>query len=250
VVGLVSGAVILECTISNMIRRSRLRTNLRDNRRALRGLLLSISVLVVFGLAGRSPAKSAEIPKAPAASVGPGAQFAIADLDGDLRPDLASIQAEPNSSGTTNYWIQLQLSTSGWQSIPVVAPTGGLRIETRDVNGDNAIDLVLAEAWFDRPVAIFLNNGHGGFSRAEPNAFPGAFRGAETIWSSAATTDLAIGSVGVPPQPGARVGAQENDLRRSQSPARWIPGSTTGFPASPFLVSQAGRAPPSAVPHI
>src|SRR5271170_4637323 len=173
-----------------MKRRSSLRTNLRDNRRALRGLLLSIPVFLLVGLAGRSPAKSAEIPHAPAASVGPGAQFAIADLDGDLRPDLASIQAEPNSSGTTNYWVQLQLSTTGWQSIPVVAPAGGLRIETRDVNGDNAIDLVLAEAWFDRPVAVFLNNGHGGFSRAEPNAFPGAFQEAGMIWSSAAATNL------------------------------------------------------------
>jgi hypothetical protein len=236
--------------MSNMTRRIRLRTNLRDNRRVLRGLLLSIPVLLLFGMAARGTAISAAVPNAPAASVGPGAQFAIADLDGDLRPDLASIQAEPNSSGTTNYWIQLQLSTSGWQSIPVVAPAGGLRIETRDVNGDNAIDLVLAEAWFDRPVAIFLNNGHGGFSRAEPNAFPGAFREAETIWSSTAATELAMDAVGVPPQSGARIQPQENDLRRGQSPARWISGSTEGFAASPFLVSQAGRAPPSEVPQL
>ena len=158
-----------------MIDRSSLHANLPDNRRVPRGWLLLIPVFLLFGLAGRSPARPAEFPNAPGASVGPGAQFAIADLDGDLRPDLASIQAEPNSSGTTNYWIQLQLSTTGWQSIPVVARAGGLRIETRDVNGDNAIDLVLAEAWFDRPVAVFLNNGHGGFSRAEPNAFEGVF---------------------------------------------------------------------------
>ena len=232
-----------------MMHRSSLRTKLPDNRWVLRGLLLLIPVFLLFGLAGRSPARSAELPNVPAASVGPGAQFAIADLDGDLRPDLASIQAEPNSSGTTNYWIQLQLSTTGWQSIPVVAPAGGLRIETRDVNGDNAIDLVLAEAWFDRPVAVFLNNGHGGFSRAEPNAFAGAFREGGTNWSSAAATNLVTDALGVPPQSGARIHPQENDLLPGLSPARWIPGSTEGFAASPFVVSQAGRAPPSEVPH-
>jgi len=233
-----------------MKRRPSLRTRLRDSRRVLRSLLLSMPVLLLFALACRSPAKSAEILNVPAASVGPGALFAIADLDGDLRPDLASIQAEPNSSGSTNYWIQLQLSTAGWQSIPVVARAGGLRIETRDVNGDNAIDLVLAEAWFDRPVAVFLNNGHGGFSRAEPTAFPGAFQEAETIWSSAGGANLATDALGVPPQSGAHIHPQENDLRRGQSPARWIPGSTEGFAASPFLASRAGRAPPSEIPQL
>lgn len=236
--------------MSNIPRRSGLRTRLRDNRHPLRNSLLWIPLfLLLVGLAGRGTAMPAEIPSAPASSVGPGAQFAIADLDGDLRPDLASIQAEPNSSATTNYWIQLQLSTTGWQSIRVVAPSGGLRIETRDVNGDNAIDLVLAESWFNRPVAIFLNNGHGGFSRAETSAFPGAFRESETNWSSSSATSLATVAVGVPPQSGAGVRSEENDLRRGQSPRRWISRGTPGFTASPFLVSQAGRAPPSATPH-
>jgi hypothetical protein len=215
----------------------------------LRSLLLGIPVLLLWGLVGRGAAKSAEISRPPNTSVGPGAQFAIADLDGDLRPDLASIQAEPNSSGTTSYWIQLQLSTTGRQSIQVVAPAGGLRIETRDVNGDNAIDLVLAEAWFNRPVAIFLNDGHGGFSRAEPSAFPGAFRESEANWATAGAINLAIDTLGVPPQSGARIHGQENDLLAGQSPARWVPRSTAGFAAKPFLVSQAGRAPPSEVPH-
>jgi len=236
--------------MSNIPRRSGLRTRLRDNRQLLRNSLTWIPLfLLLFGLAGRGTAMPAEIPSAPAPSVGPGAQFAIADLDGDLRPDLASIQAEPNSSATTNYWIQLQLSTTGWQSIRVVAPSGGLRIETRDVNGDNAIDLVLAESWFNRPVAIFLNNGHGGFSRAETSAFPGAFREPETNWSSSSATNLATVAVGVPPQSGVGVHGEENDLPRGQSPQRWFSRETPGFTASPFLVSHAGRAPPSAAPH-
>jgi hypothetical protein len=86
--------------MSNIIHRSGLQTSLLwVSRRVLRLLLLA-PLLLLFGLADRNPANSAEIPPAPSTSVGPGAQFAIADLDGDLRPDLASIQAEPNSSGS------------------------------------------------------------------------------------------------------------------------------------------------------
>jgi len=232
--------------MSNIMHRSGLRTNLRVSRRVLRHLLLWAPLLLLFGLADRNPANSAELPTAPSTSVGPGAQFAIADLDGDLRPDLASIQAEPNSSGSTNYWIQLQLSATGRQSIRVVAPAGGLRIETRDVNGDNAIDLVLAEAWFDRPIAVFLNNGHGGFSRAEPTAFPAAFRQSETNWSSAA--NLATDTAGVPPQSGAGVREAKNNLVRERALARWIPPSAAGFAVSSFLSCHPGRAPPSEGP--
>lgn len=233
--------------MSNTISQLDRRTGLGAKHRGLRTLRLWIPVLLLCGLAGRGTANSAEVPSGSFTPVGPGAQFAIADFDGDLRPDLASIQAEPNSSGTTDYWIQLQLSSVGRQLIRIVAPSGGLRIETRDVNGDNTIDLVLAEAWFNQPVAIFLNNGHGGFSRAEPTAFPGTFRENQTNWASA--TDLATDTIGVPPQSGSSIRVEENDVLTDRSPARWIPAATIGRTVSAFLVSQAGRAPPSEVPR-
>src|SRR5271170_3994083 len=66
--------------------------------------------------------------------------------------------------GRTNYSVQLHLSSVGQHSIQLVAPAGGLQIEARDVNGDDAIDLVLTTAWLKQPVAIFLNDGHGSFS--------------------------------------------------------------------------------------
>src|ERR1700730_12864341 len=171
----------------------------RGSRRALRNLFLWLSLLLLFGLAWGSRAEAADIQQSgPVTLVGPGPQFAIADFDGDVRPDLASIQAGSNSSGTTDYWIQLQLTAAGRQSFRLVAPAGGLWIEARDVNGDHAVDLVLGTAWFNQPVAIFLNNGHGSFSRVEPAAFPGAFSECKTIGGSA--SNQAIDAVGVPPQ--------------------------------------------------
>lgn len=215
-------------------------------RRAPLDLALYTFVLLALSLIGPGgAAANADVAKAPIATARPGLSFAVADFDGDLRPDLASVQSGPNDSGSTNYRIQLHLSAVGQQSIQLVAPTGGLFIEARDVNGDHAIDLVLTTAWFRQPVAIYLNDGHGGFSRAQPNAFPGAFSESKTNWTS--TTSVLAVTVGLPPQSGTGTRKAGRDSLRGHSPERLILSSSTGFLANPFLVSQPGRAPPSEV---
>ena len=122
-------------------------------------------LILILGAVGGSARAELDVRNLPAKSVGVGSRFAISDFDGDLQPDLASIQAGRNNSGETDYWIQVHLSTAGRQSIRVVAPSGGLQIEARDVNGDHAIDLVISTAGRREPVAILLNDGHGTFSR-------------------------------------------------------------------------------------
>jgi hypothetical protein len=205
-----------------------------------------MALLLLFGFAGDTTAQAADIQRGPVASVGPGSQFAIADFDGDFRPDLANIQSGTNIFGSDNYWIQLQLSSAGRQSIQLVAPAGGLLIEARDVNGDHAVDLVLSTVWFRQPVAIFLNDGHGRFSRADPTASPGAFSESETNWGS--RSNLATDSVGMTQQSGAGICSKEKDSLHDRSPAGLIPPPSAGFSVSPFLVSQPGRAPPYEIP--
>jgi hypothetical protein len=223
-----------------------------DVRRALlilRNPLLCASLLLLLGLIGAgSAAANAHVQNTPITTAKPGLPFAIADFDGDRRPDLASVRSGANSSGSTNYSIQLQLSAVGQQSIQLVAPTGGLFIEARDVNGDNAVDLVLTTAWFRQPVAIYLNDGHGGFSREDPSAFPGAFSESTTNWTS--TTNQTADALGVPPQSGAGIREAEPSSLHDRSPQGPIPPSTVGFPINPFLVSQPGRSPPSEVSYL
>jgi hypothetical protein len=193
-------------------------------------------------------AQGADSKTNPVSPLGPGMPFAIADLDGDLRPDLANIQTGRSDVSQTDYWIQLQLSAAQRQTILVVAPTGGLQIVARDVNGDHALDLVLTTAWLKEPVAILLNDGHGVFSRADPRAFPGAFREPETYWQVPAEPGLSV--VGIPLQP--REGQLSAGVRlpypRSLIDA--VLSSDAGFPFSAFLVSQLGRAPPPAIPSL
>jgi hypothetical protein len=226
---------------SNLLNR---RSSLPGSVRAARAVLFTI-FLLVFALASL-PAHANNATNIPRPSVvGPGSQFAIADFDGDLHPDLASIDSSATVSGSANYRIQLRLSSAGPQSIQLVAPGGGLVIEARDVNGDDAVDLVLATAWRRQPVAILLNDGHGGFTRAEPDAFPAAFTHWPTNSYSAAIQSIeAFGLL-----PGSRTGlSAPSSISFDCAVERELafPAHST-FSPSTIVVPHAGRAPPSPI---
>jgi hypothetical protein len=234
--------------VSNLAREFGVPSRVRNRpakrqRLPFRFIILSLFLGLVFG----GTAARAHAGNSPASSLGPGLTFAIADFDGDRRPDFANIQAGQNRSGSSDYSIQIYLSEVERQSINLVAPVGGLRIEARDVDGDHSIDLVVSTAWRKQPVAIFLNDGHGTFSRAELAAFPGAFSECQTNLASASnpTTD----AIGISPQPGAGICPDENDSGIDRSPENLIFVLSAGFPLDSFLTSHAGRAPPSEVHH-
>jgi hypothetical protein len=235
--------------VDNFVPKFGFLTVLSDSLAARRCLFRSLILLLFFGLVGSSAAASADVQKTPVTSVGPGQSFAIADFDGDLCPDLASIQPGANISGSTNYWIQLQLSALGRQSIHLTAPAGGLLIEARDVNGDQAVDLVLATAWFRQPVAIFLNDGHGSFSRAEPTAFRGAFTTSKK--SLASTADEIKDAIAVLPSRDPTRNCSNGSKFSSPRSLRGVlaPGASPNLLFS-AIVSFLGRAPPYFVFHI
>jgi hypothetical protein len=202
-----------------------------------RALILSLFLVVVGGSAWAGE----DVQNLPAPSVGPGLPFAIADLDGDLRPDFASIQTGSNNSGGTDYWLQLHLA-AGQQSIRLVAPSGGLVIEARTLKGRVAADLVVTTAWFRQPVAIFLNDGHGSFSRAKLTTYYGASCDAGTNWGVA--SDQSGNAVGVLPQSRTAACLKARSLPNFRQHEYLIPVLSAGFSLGSFQVSHAGRAPP------
>jgi hypothetical protein len=210
--------------------------------------LLLVCALLILALTGAASAraKSADAIDANATpamlpAAGSATPFAIADFDGDQRPDLARVQAAPSGSYETQYWIQLELSRTGRQLIGIVAPFGGLRVAASDVNGDHAIDLVLSTAWLGRPVAILLNDGHGRFTAEKPSAFPGAFRQPASQRLSHRTHPRGTASA-AQSRPGVDAGIQ---IWRLAPRTRTRVPSNSAIPLSTSPLLTQGRAPPS-----
>jgi len=210
----------------------------RDHRKFLRrACLLAFAAFCVFvALAGQGTA-------ARPASAQAFAHFAIADFDGDSRPDLATVNVGQSSARNTRYWIAFHLSGRSSQTVGITAPTGGLQITSWDVNGDSFPDVIVTTAWTNKPIAILLNDGLGNFTPSSPSDFQSAFTASETSWTFArdeirdATALLLVRSV-----PG-----DYHEEGRSFSPERAI-GRLLPLPCrlslfasiAPFI----GRAPP------
>jgi hypothetical protein len=151
----------------------------RPSSAALRFVTLRSSILMLSALWALSAAcRASEAPTAPVVQPPPTPSFcdqgcAIADLDGDGRPDLAIARAEGWGPNGFQYRIDLDLTTrAGLSSFSVFAQRGGLRIIPRDVNGDWELDLIITSAWSFTPVGVWINDGHGGFTRSDPTAYP------------------------------------------------------------------------------
>lgn len=198
------------------------------------------------GAEAQSNAPLSASPAFVANHAGPGMDVAFADLDGDMRPDSARVQHERAAAGGESYAIDFRFSsTDAPASMNVVAPRGGLRIEARDVNGDNAIDLVLTTAWFREPVAILLNDGHGKFSTAAPTAYPNAFNH-PTSTLKANYSDAYI-PFAIATQSDFVLATAQPAFYQPAPAARGAVSPSLGFRAGPSRTRFAGRAPPTSL---
>jgi len=200
-------------------------------------------LFLLFGFAAsRVAAAGPDVPHVPIASLGAESSFVIADFDSDKRLDLANVEGGQLGSKSTTYSIQLHLTASRRQTIKLVAPSGGLAIQARDVNGDNVADLVLTTAWSKQPVAVFLNHGHGSFSRAEPGQFPGAFCGPRGHWGS--STHQASEPADIASQSRSGICPEAENARALRGSTESARTSISGFVFDPLLIASPGRAPP------
>src|SRR6266403_1474314 len=214
-----------------------------------RAVRLAFAILCFVGSARCAGAASTGSQSWPPTSIQVTSQFAIADFDGDRRPDLATVQVGQGSSWETHYWVAFQLSGGSRQTLGITAPTGGLQITSRDVNGDSFLDVVVTTAWTNWPVAVLLNDGQGNFSASSPSAFPGAFSASEK--SRVSTKDEVKDPIAVLLSRFPTGNCPENS--RFSSPrnvtGRVVPRASRNLLSS-AVVSFLGRAPPSFVLHI
>jgi hypothetical protein len=140
-------------------------------------LLLVFVSIIAAGMQKVAPTRNAAAHEA-----GNVPQFAIDDFDKDSKPDIATVVECRSGTADNHYRIRFQLSSGGSQNIDLTAPLGGLDLSSRDVNGDDFLDVVVTTAGTNRPVAVLLNDGAGSFTASNPSSFPGAFRNSSRFW--------------------------------------------------------------------
>jgi hypothetical protein len=211
-------------------------------------ILPGIAALCLFASlwAGRTQFGKAErpIPHLVRTAVALGStQFAIADFDGDLQPDLALIRVTSDHSPTTQYSLDLNFSSGTKPAIYIVGPSGGLQITPRDVNGDKFADLVITSLLDSEFVAIFVNDGKGNFAPAQPSDYPGARKG--TDLRLIAPEDVSGGQLAL--QSGRDTAGDEGASSSWHKPADVSAARSPGLPLTvraELAFPNAGRAPP------
>jgi len=133
--------------------------------------LASLLGLAVVVTPERSPLAPSRFSQSALPANQVGVRFAIADLDGDRKPDLAVVEMERREAATNQYSIRLRFGAGTEARIGVSVPRGGLRLAAKDVNGDDKVDLVVTSDFEARVIEVLLNDGHGKFFLAEPGAY-------------------------------------------------------------------------------
>ena len=173
----------------------------------------------------------------------PALGLAMADFTGDTHPDLATVEMDWSSFSSPHYWIEIQLTEGGRQLLSLTAPFGGLLITPRDVTGDGNLDLVVRSAKSYAPVAVFLNDGSGHYSRADIAAFANALHdGPSQFRFTTQQTYLGVnlaclGCYTAECPTGSRRYCREQKSSLLSSHYRSV--------SQPFLTFGANRAPPS-----
>lgn len=130
--------------------------------------------------------------------------FGVADFNGDGRLDIAvSVSSVPIPGSTNELSVMLARADGGFEAaVDYPAASAGDSpgfVATGDLNGDGAPDIVVGIRSTHR-VAVFLNNGNGGFASAVNYAT-----------GSADTQGLAIGDINGDGRPDIAVANQNGD---------------------------------------
>lgn len=210
----------------------------------VRGVVAGLLLPLCWGVCATvtRAANAAQVKRAvPAPIISP---FVVADFDGDSRLDIATVQTGQFGSLETKYWIQFQLSSGPRQSILVTAPTGGVHIVPRDVNGDNALDLIITTAVQHQPVAVLLNDGRGNFTVHDPGQFSASLREAPNSWVPTPSRGSEFAAAMPSRNPSGRFPKLQRLAPPNRQPASWRT-SASCEPRFVLTESLSGRAPPT-----
>ena len=95
-----------------------------------------------------------------------GDRFAIADLNGDNKPDIIGTEENGLSSGAVTYWWEQPTDpkSTNWTRRLIVSQGSTHSMDTADMDNDGDIDVILGEHRGTRKMAIWENDGTGNFT--------------------------------------------------------------------------------------
>ncbi len=102
----------------------------------------------------------------------PAAELATA-LDADGQTDW--IRAVPcgQPDGSLGFCVRVAVSqTRTTQTIYLGSDIKSVRIASHDVDGDELPDVLVMAGKEGSPLGVWINDGHGGFKRSDPNLYP------------------------------------------------------------------------------
>ena len=136
--------------------------------------LLALSVFTANCPASETGAASQRYGKAPLSIQG----GTVADVNGRSGIDMVTVEPEGWAPKGFRYRVVLGPATGGAaSSCELTAAEGGLLVIARDVDGiGDDLDLIVKSARSLAPVGVWINDHHGGFTKADPSLY------APSIW--------------------------------------------------------------------
>jgi hypothetical protein len=169
---------------------------------------------------------------------------AVADLDGDKQPDIASGIKVGHTTAGYSYRIDFDLSSNPQQkSFSVLSQEpNGLNIQAIDIDGDHDLDLVITSRLSLQPIGVWINDGGGEFTQGDLGQYAvSALQSRQSIQSPRIPSTTFLFFVGRRPQ--ATLDYQRLDLRTAELSLKEFRDSLAIFTqvakGSPLL-----RAPP------
>ena len=101
------------------------------------------------------------------------ANGAIADFDGDDKPDAAQSRQIGHFEDGYLYRVELKLSSGASNGSLTFRHTDalGLTILPLDVDGDHDVDLAIAGRFVGQSIGVWINDGHGFFSKSSVSLY-------------------------------------------------------------------------------
>lgn len=191
---------------------------------------------LVWGFVGQLGTSFDIPPEAEARSL-PFSGYALADFDGDARPDFVLGHFERGK-----YRIKVHLSRRPSETSLSASGHGlGITLLALDVNQDAHADLVVASAHLGCPLAVWLNDGRGSFRRGKARRW--------TFWLSHTAGYTTAPTLGQAVFRNAEdrwpfTGPPQASLGRAPAFSRLLPSESGHLPQTLLSIFSLNRSPP------